>query len=464
MSSQGGNVLVLDDDPSILALERICLERAGYRVATATTPEEACERMRSARVDLMVLDYSLGRGVSGLDFYRQLAQDGRPLATILVTGFSDEATVIRAMRLGIRDFLPKATDYLTDLPNCVERVMRQVRTERQLAESEARLSGIVRSAMDAIFTIDTDHRIIFLNPAAERMFGCSVQDVGRPLQQFIPRLSPLMENAFPAQTESSDNQVARFETYGKRKDGSTFPLEISGAIMSIDGRTFMTFIARDTTERQRLEKEILEISNREQQRIGQDLHDGLGQQLTGIELMSQVLAKKLKDKNHREAERAASIASMVRETITQARSLAMGLSPVSLEDSGLMNALQQLSASLRHVFEVSCQFVCDPPVMISDTHIATHLYRIAQEATHNAVKHGHAKHIVIQLAKADASLSLTIQDDGVGIPSSLDQTSGMGLRIMNYRSGMIGGTLKIKRNEGKGTTVLCTIKCSSYEP
>lgn len=462
MVSQSGHVLVLDDDPSILALERICLERAGYQVVTATSPEEACEQMRNHRIDLMVLDYSLGRGISGLDFYRQLAQDGGPLATILVTGFSDEATVIKAMRLGIRDFLPKATDYLSDLPGCVERVMRQVRTERQLAESEARLSGIVRSAMDAIFMIDTHQRITFLNPAAERMFGCSPQDIGQPLQQFIPLLPPLIEHAFPAQSQNSDSQVARFETYGIRKDGSKFPLEISGAIMSIEGRTFMTFIARDTTERQRLEKEILEISNREQQRIGQDLHDGLGQQLTGIELMSQVLARKLKTKNNPEAERAASIASMVRDTITQARSLAVGLSPVSLEDSGLMNALQQLSASLRDVFKVSCQFSCDPPVLISDTSVATHLYRIAQEATHNAVKHGHAKHITIKLTRTDASLSLTVQDDGVGIPPAVDQSRGMGLRIMNYRAGMIGGALTIKRNEDQGTTVQCTIK-SSYD-
>src|SRR5512135_96143 len=135
-------VLIVEDDPGVARLERLRLERAGYRAATAAAPEEALEAIRRGGVDLIVLDQGLSAGVSGLDFYRRLKAEGHDLPAILVTGSSDETTVVEAIRAGLRDFLPKASDFLETLPSVVDRVLGQVRAERRLAESEARLAGI----------------------------------------------------------------------------------------------------------------------------------------------------------------------------------------------------------------------------------------------------------------------------------------------------------------------------------
>lgn len=209
-------------------------------------------------------------------------------------------------------------------------------------------------------------------------------------------------------------------------------------------------------ERKRLEKEIIEISEMEQRRLGQDLHDGLCQQLAGIELMSQVLEQRLSAKSNDDATRAGEIARHVRAAIAQTRGLARGLSPVELDESGLMSALQELAANVKKMFHVKCEFECGAAVLISDNAMATHLFRIAQEAASNAVKHGKAKLVEIGLTSIPEKIILTITDDGVGFPA--EPGKGMGLRIMNYRAGIIGGALTIQTNASGGTTVACSIQ------
>jgi len=215
-------------------------------------------------------------------------------------------------------------------------------------------------------------------------------------------------------------------------------------------------IATMETERKRLEKEIIGISELEQRRLGQDLHDGLCQQLAGIELMSQVLEQRLSTKSKDDAVRAGEIARHVRAAIAQTRGLARGLSPVELDENGLMFALQELSANVEKMFNVECKFRCDAAVLISDNATATHLFRIAQEAASNAVKHGKAKRVEIGLTALPEKITLTITDDGAGFPAQPGK--GMGLRIMNYRAGIIGGALTIQDNASGGTTVACSIQ------
>lgn len=208
-----------------------------------------------------------------------------------------------------------------------------------------------------------------------------------------------------------------------------------------------------------LEKALLQISEREQRRIGQDLHDGLGQYLAGIELMSQVLEQNLASKRLKaEASRAGDIARHVREAISQARLLARGLSPVVLESGGLMSALQELATSTERMFRVSCAFICAPPVLIHDHTVATHLYRIAQEAVSNAIKHGRSRRVEIHLTGVDGQIVLKVKDDGTGIPDVLPETRGMGLSIMQYRAGVIGAELSVARDPGGGTAVTCSVR------
>ena len=206
-------------------------------------------------------------------------------------------------------------------------------------------------------------------------------------------------------------------------------------------------------ERFDLESELVAISNREQLRIGQDIHDGLCQQLAGIQYAAELVAKKMSSKDGFKAE-IAKLADRTREAIRQARSLARGLSLVSLEAQGLMSALEELTSSAQAFFQIRCALECKHGVLINDNTLATHLYRIAREAIHNAVKHGHAKHVTVTLDNT----TLSVVDDGTSLMLDWDKTTGMGLRIMRYRAGIIGGTFSIDPVEPSGTQVVCKFK------
>lgn len=214
-------------------------------------------------------------------------------------------------------------------------------------------------------------------------------------------------------------------------------------------------LTNEIAERERLERELLEISEREQRRIGQDLHDSLCQHLTGATLAGQVLEEKLAAQQSPLAADAEQMVGIVEESIDLSRKLAKGLYPVELAADGLMLALEEFAATTSRLFKVACQFECDSPVLIHDPTTAGHLYRIAQEATGNAIKHGRAKKIIIRLDASEDGTTLTVQDDGGGLPEPLPEKRGMGLRIMAHRAAMIGGRFSAHRAETGGTLVTC---------
>jgi PAS domain S-box-containing protein len=212
-------------------------------------------------------------------------------------------------------------------------------------------------------------------------------------------------------------------------------------------------------ERRGLEEELLNISSREQRHIGQDLHDGLCQQLVGIEFRNSVLVQQLQKTPAAQAE-AAKIGESIRDVTRQARALARGLSPVQIETNGLMAALDGLTANAAKLFCLACSFECPRPVLVDNPTVATHLYRIAQEAMGNAIKHAQAKSIVVSLKQSDSELTLTIKDNGRGFSRASMVMEGMGLRIMEYRADMIGAMLRVDSTIGKGTTVACRLRKS----
>jgi signal transduction histidine kinase len=208
-------------------------------------------------------------------------------------------------------------------------------------------------------------------------------------------------------------------------------------------------------ERMRLEEEILSISEREQQRIGHDLHDSLCQHLTGVALAGEVLSEQLAAKSLPEVKAIDHIVEMVEGAIELTRTLARGLHPFELEGEGFTDALRELAATITEDFHMPCAFDCDRPVEIGDPDVATHLYRIAQEAITNAVKHSHAKEIVVRLESGAGGLTLTISDDGIGIPPKI--SGGMGLRTMAYRASVIGATFNVESQPSGGAKVTCTL-------
>jgi PAS domain S-box-containing protein len=220
----------------------------------------------------------------------------------------------------------------------------------------------------------------------------------------------------------------------------------------------------DISRRKRLEKEILEIREREQRRIGHDLHDDLCQQLASIEFLSQALKQALTSAGREEATKAAEIARLVRQAITHTHELARGLSPVELQAEGLMVALEQLATRVSKLMKIKCRFRCDSPVPVDSEEASTHFYRIAQEAVSNAIKHGRAQEIEIALSRLGHRIVLSVQDNGSGMAADLSKCRGMGLATMQYRAGMMNGSLTIQRLNGKGTVVLCSAPFRSQRP
>ena len=214
-------------------------------------------------------------------------------------------------------------------------------------------------------------------------------------------------------------------------------------------------LTREIAERERLEKELLDVSEREQRQIGHDLHDSLGQHLTSTAMAVQVLREKLDAKAAPEAKDAAKIVTLVEDGIAKARELARGLSPVELEAEGLMSALQELAVGISKWSKVTCLFECESPVLIANATSAMHLYRIAQEAVSNAIRHGKPKRIVISLDESKAGVTLSVEDDGAGLPENWQNGPGLGTRIMAHRAAIIGGTLSLEPNLTGGTLVRC---------
>lgn len=216
-------------------------------------------------------------------------------------------------------------------------------------------------------------------------------------------------------------------------------------------------LRHEMTERQRLETEILRVSEREQRRIGHELHDSLCQHLTATALAGQVLRERLAAKSLPEAGDAGQVVSLVEDGIELARNLARGLYPVEMESEGLMAAFQELAANVTKATKVQCFFDCDQPVLIHDDALATHLYRITQEAVRNSLRHSKASRIGINLCEENGLVKLSIEDDGIGIAEERPPTDGLGVRIMAHRTGMIGGTFSMEPAPTGGTIVTCSL-------
>jgi PAS domain S-box-containing protein len=363
--------------------------------------------------------------------------------------------------LKLREFSVDEVLFVRAVANVLAAALRHEQSVRALRDGEARLRALVDSAVEGIITIDDRANVESINPAACRLFGYESRDVvGRNVKMLMPepyhgRHDGYME-AYLRTGQARIIGIGR-EVVGKRKDGSTFPLYLSVSEFYVSGRRMFTGVVRDISDRRRLEREVLEVGSQEQRRIGQDLHDGLCQHLTGVAFALEVLGNKLGARAAPETPGIRKIAELVDQAISQARELARGLQPVMLEAVGLVAALTELSEKVEGLFRISCLFVCDGPVLVHDNAVATHLYRITQEAISNAVKHGKAKTVVIDLAADRGELRLKITDDGVGLGNAPGDGKGIGLQTMEYRARLIGGTFDVLPGESGGTTVVCTV-------
>ena len=210
-------------------------------------------------------------------------------------------------------------------------------------------------------------------------------------------------------------------------------------------------------ERRRLEFELLEITEKERRRIGLDLHDDLGQQLSGLALMTKGLQLKLAKRRARETSDAARIHNLVQQTMTYARDLAHDLAMLDLKGDDLPAALGGLARHAEKLFKISCRFEVAGATPPLEPNVASQLYKITQEAVTNAIKHAKTKAIAIRLASGTNELILTVQNDGLPFPNLKGHATGMGLRIMNYRASLIGASLEVRGDGLLGTCVICSV-------
>ncbi len=196
--------------------------------------------------------------------------------------------------------------------------------------------------------------------------------------------------------------------------------------------------------------------------LGHSLHREA--ETRGIAYISHVLHQRLVRQSRPEAADSARIIQLLDVAVNQARSLARGLFPVELEAGGLMRALRALALTAKGIYRISCRFVCPKPVLIHDNPTATHLYRIAQESVHNAIRHGKATRVLITLSASEEAVTLCIKDNGQGFPQSLPKIRGMGLEIMKYRARTIGGQLSHKPNTRQGTVLTCVVPAPAGLP
>jgi two-component system CheB/CheR fusion protein len=416
------------------------------------------------------------------NLFELIATDlGRPLGAI-VKKFADETLLDDARQL-LRDLASREQEVRTDSDRwCIRRVVpyrtrdRRMNgavltfvdiTERKKAEDGLRLlAAIVEGSGDAILSKDLDGTIRTWNQGAERLYGYTAREaVGGSVKMLVPQ-DHAEEWATIMEQLRRGEHVEQLETERFRKDGRRVPVSLTlSPILNSDGRVVsVSETANNISRRRELEREVVEVAALEQRRIGQDLHDTVAQELTALSLLAGDLTEAVPTDPAISGKLAERLVRGLQRSQKGLRDVLRGLLPVSVDTQGLMAALSDLTDRIRQQGKVTCLFECPRPVTVADNLVATHLYLIAQEAVHNAVKHAQASNVRITLHETDARLILIVQDDGIGMPTRTLGNHGLGLRIMENRAAIIGAKLTIEPAKPRGTVVSYVWTRKTHEP
>jgi PAS domain S-box-containing protein len=341
---------------------------------------------------------------------------------------------------------------------------RRVNQQTQIIEEKLHAEAAIKeryldlfeNASDMVFTHDLTGRMTSINTAGERLLQRKRDEI---LAKNLVDL--ITEEERPAASQWLKQVTAGAETSAVDWDfvnatGQRLKLEVSSRLVEQAGRFIeVEGVARDVTARKRMEKEILEISNREQQRLGHDLHDGVCQQLAAIAYRTHILARHLKEKDVVESTEANDISSLINESLVQTRTVARGLFPVRLEEEGLADAVEELTVNIGKLYKIKCDFSSSGALPTMHNGVAMHLHFIAQEAIMNAAKHSQASAINVRLQKQNDDLTLSVRDNGIGFLAGNQARAGMGIGIMRYRAKVIGAVLELQTQPGQGTQITC---------
>lgn len=339
-------------------------------------------------------------------------------------------------------------------------ITERKRAEAALQETQQRMSAVVETAVEGIITIDECGIVESLNPAACRIFGYPPEEViGRNVKMLMP----------PAYGDNHDDYLANYlrtgqakiigigrEVVGQRKDGVTFPMELSVGEVRLGDRRLFTGMVRDISERRQLEQAVAAAAEQERSRIARELHDGLGQQLGGLLFLMNGLRRDLQAVNAPQAEIADQLSKELATAITQARNLAHELYAVPQQPDGLVQALDNLAERVAAERGIECAFTGETTVLVHNQSVASHLYRVAQEAVQNALKHSRAACIDITLCQQPTTVELRVRDNGIGLAPQLN-SRGLGLHTMAQRARLIGGRLLTQSHEDGGVEIICSV-------
>ncbi len=347
-------------------------------------------------------------------------------------------------------------------------IQRDITERKLLAEALRREHefnrSIIETSQNVTLVLDTDGRIVEFNPYLEKITGWRFDEVKNRdwFETFVPKMDRetiqrLFQNALVGDVEqgiakpilTKDGQLRYIEWFNSQLNDS------AGRLIGL------LCTGQDITMRRELERHIVETTKEERRRIGTDLHDGLGQELTGLTMIAASLVVSLSRQSNPELKIAEKIKAGLQRALSQVRTLSRGMNPVDIDAEGLMSSLSEMSTQLNEMTGVQCTFQCDNPVPLRDNETATQLFRIAQEATTNAIRHAHPQCITISLERDDHRIVLRIKDDGKGIEADDASAAGMGLRTMAYRARMIHGELEVHSVQAGGTEVVCSVQATS---
>ncbi|MCK4833513.1 MAG: PAS domain S-box protein [Gammaproteobacteria bacterium] len=336
------------------------------------------------------------------------------------------------------------------------------RITRPWAQQAETFHILAKTAHEAIFLIDAHGIIQFVNPAAETLFGYDNKELlGKNIKQLTPSPHRELHDRYVENYLKSGikNIIGTGQQLlGQRKDGSQFPLYLSVGELELRDTHLFAGLILDLSIQQKLQREILAIPAREQQRIGEELHDGLGQQLTGLSMLAQSLLNKATKTEHELADQ---LAKGLHEALTQVRALSRGLMPVQIYADGFMMSLQEITGNIEQQSNIPIKLQIDDVVLLFDDATATHLYRIVQESLNNAIKHAEASEINVSLKIDKDHGVLEITDDGIGLPLDLTDSAGLGLNIMRHRCGLFDGEISFNLDGKRGTKVSCRFPIGS---
>ena len=369
--------------------------------------------------------------------------------------------------------------FFGDVAAVLKGAFRRVDTERALRDSEdrartseANVHAILDTTVDGILTIDTRGKILSFNPAAERIFGYRAADVvGENVTMLMPRgYADHHGEYLRAYLETGRRKIIGVgrEVTGKRSDGSTFPMDLAVSEVVVGGVRRFTGIVRDITQRRKLEREVVQTIEDERRLLGQEIHDELGQQLSGIGMLARDLERRMTDEETEHALEVAEIADLLKATDAKTRAISRGLVLLEVAPAALNESLREMTKHASRLFGISATFECEGEPLPVSTSTATHVHRIAQEAFTNAARHAQPREIWVRLDWLEHGLRLEVSDDGTGMPGlddaptpiapmRPDERRGMGVQTMIYRARLMGGMLDIRPSEHGGTSVVCTV-------